>query len=529
MAPKAKAKAKAGAVAKAKAKAKAKAAPLAMAKAKARVRARGPGALRRPAPQLRGAHQDSIQDRWEQGQEVEASKLSPWCLSEGTKLVMDAAMYYHQECKVSAEIKGIEVKGGEVTLKVQLRGTTHEGLLKQHSGQPDLLFRLHLCPTDCNQEDVADTLLHTRKLRKMGDPDKEDGWVHNLQKVVPAEGIDELAALRIREQELLRAAPAGAGGPCTPPGEEKKTKKKKKKKEVKDSKKKRREDAERTSGSHTSEAKLDGTKSKAAAKKSPAALFSGTGLDTKERVRRRVSKRARQALRKKNKKDSSDNSEGTTSSSGSSHPDEGDEGVFQQSSKVKKLVFVGYPGVLAAQALSQMRTNLLAELGTEEASGKLRPCAVAYYKQQLGRKAVGPVQRELLTLAAAADLLLVGNAASAMDIMLQRFKSCESTLLGNHWSVSQRLEVAPQEGVSLTPLPEMGQARKDVYQEARMKWLTAQPDGRRSSTSNSYKGQSKGKAETKDAPKGGKDRRWGKGGPGKTDPNKKKEEGANKA
>jgi len=62
-----------------------------------------------------------------------------------------------------------------------------------------------------------------------------------------------------------------------------------------------------------------------------------------------------------------------------------------------------------------------------------------------------------------------------------------------------------------------------------MKWLTAQPDGRRSSTSNSYKGQSKGKAETKDAPKGGKDRRWGKGGPGKTDPNKKKEEGANKA
>eukprot|EP00435_Cladocopium_sp_Y103_P007178 s4303_g2.t1 len=99
--------------------------------------------------------------------------------------------------------------------------------------------------------------------------------------------------------------------------------------------------------------------------------------------------------------------------------------------------------------------------------------------------------------------------------------------MGTHWSVSQRLEVLPQENAQLTPLPEMGVARKDVYEESRLKWLTAQPDGRGGQSST--KGNNKGKTDYKEGGKGGKDRRGGKGPQTtKGDAGKKKEDGAGK-
>ena len=183
--------------------------------------------------------------------------------------------------------------------------------------------------------------------------------------------------------------------------------------------------------------------------------------------------------------------------------------MFQQSSKVRR-VAVGYPGSLACQALAQMRSNLLAEIGSEDRPGSIRPVAVAYYRQQLARKATGPAQRECLTIAAAVDQLLGGNPAAAMDILLQRLKSCESSMMGTHWTVSQ-----------------MGVARKDVYEESRLRWLSSQPEGR--AGQGGIKGGSKGKTESKDGNKGGKDRRWGKGPQQKGDAAKKKDEGANKA
>ena len=519
-------------------KAKVKAAPKAKVRAKAKAKG-GAKALARPgrAPRLgvrRPAAavepEKTLEEKWASGLEVEGYKVPPLELGEGVRIAMEAATYYLQECKVAGEIRGLEIREGQVSLRLTLLGTTHEGLLKLHSGAPGTVFRLHLCQPSCNQEEVADTLLHTRKIRLVKSLDKEDGWVSNLEKVRPMEGQDDLSALRRREQELGLGGPPGIGEQA-PPAKETRKEKKKMKKERREERKKERdrggppEVLEETSGSQEP-AKLDGSQARRAAKKSLSSLFGGTGLDPREKTRRRVSKKARMALKKKEKKDTSSRSSGSSTSSDPSMAEEGAESVFQQSSKVRQ-VALGFPGALACQALAQMRSNLLAEIGSEDRPGSIRACAVAYYRQQLGKKASGPAQRECLTIAASVDQLLGGNAAGAMDILLQRLKSCESSMMGTHWTVSQRLEVVPQENMQLTPAPEMGVARKDVYDETRLRWLASQPEGR--SGQSGMKGATKGKADSKDGSKGGKDRRWGKGPQAKGDAPKKKEEAAGKA
>ena len=87
---------------------------------------------------------------------------------------------------------------------------------------------------------------------------------------------------------------------------------------------------------------------------------------------------------------------------------------------------------------------------------------VAYYRQCLQRRSTGPAQRELLTISAAVDLAMSGNVAGSLDILLQRLKSAESTLSGTHWTVSQRLEILPQDSLTLTPLQEMSRARNPI-------------------------------------------------------------------
>ena len=144
-----------------------------------------------------------------------------------------------------------------------------------------------------------------------------------------------------------------------------------------------------------------------------------------------------------------------------------------------------------------MRSALLSGLGEDDQPGVLKPCALQYFRQHLQKSSAGAQRRELLTIAATADLLLTGKAASAMDLLLQRFKSCEAVTNGTHWSVAQRLELLPQEGVSLTPVPEMDAAQKDIYAESRMKWLASQPDGRSAATGFNRSG-GKGKGESRD-------------------------------
>lgn len=501
MPPKAKPKAKALA----KAAAKARARGMAMAAPRRRRPAGALGGLRRPAAQIERGGPLSGSEGWRAGQEVVGVDVHPSEWREGDLFVCKEAMYYLRECQIAGKIAQVELRAGEVYLIITLQGTTSEALLKLHSGQPELKYQLHLCQEGCNQQEVSDQLIHARKIRKVLDTEKEEGWVCNLQKVAPLDDRDDLQHLRARQRE--DGGPLGNGGGA--PG----TKKKK-------IKKKEDKSQEAESSSTGEEVKMDGSNSRLAAKKDMSTLFRGTGLDPRERVRRKVARRARKSIKKRGAKDNSSKSSNSSSSTEDSPGNVQEETVFEQASKVRQIAS-GYPGTLASQALMQMRAVLFSELGSPDQPGLLKPCALAYYRQQVSRKSQsGPAQREMLSIATSIDLLMGGNVAGAMDIMVQRFKSCESVQSGCHWTVALKLEVVPPENAMLTPLQEMHSAQRDVFEESKLRWLAAQPDGR----SSMGKSSGKTKSEGKDGGKGGgKSQRWTKGGT-KGDGGKKKEE-----
>ena len=92
------------------------------------------------------------------------------------------------------------------------------------------------------------------------------------------------------------------------------------------------------------------------------ALYSGTGLDRREKVRRRVLHRAKRAVRKKPKDKTSSGSKSSSSKESSDFAEEVEDTLFDGESKIQR-VAQRAPGALAWQALSTMRSNLLQEAG----------------------------------------------------------------------------------------------------------------------------------------------------------------------
>ena len=111
-----------------------------------------------------------------------------------------------------------------------------------------------------------------------------------------------------------------------------------------------------------------------------------------------------------------------------------------------------------------------------------RPAVVYQYLQ----KALAPQlrmsadsQRELSTLALASDQVLQGNLEGALEILLQRFKSIESSTAGVlSKDVAHNLELIPQLGVSSLSLAERNEAVS-----LQRKWMKLSSDGRRHSPS----------------------------------------------
>ena len=262
-------------------------------------------------------------------------------------------------------------------------------------------------------------------------------------------------------------------------------------------------------GRKTSERSLD---------QDPAGSLCRDRLDGKEKVRRRVARRARKLVRRKKAERS-----GSSSRSSSTGNDEDldigqDEGFFESETKVQK-VAEACPGALAARSIVSMRKVLLESAGLDAEEQLVSTTAVKYSRQELQKKTSGPVSRELVTLCSAVDHLLRGRAAQAMDCMLQRVKSVETTIAGSHWSVSQRLELPPLDMQTIAPREEIISAQKAAAIDARSRFLAAQPDGR---------GKTKGPGKSKEQPhqEWRNDRERGKGkSSGKKDKGKKKEEG----
>ena len=521
--------------AKPKAKAGAKAAP------KARVRGM---ALRLPRMRKPASRQRRGQDgglpmgvdylaKWKAGEIVPVQAIPLETLLSERRVVAEEAYYYHQECRVAAKILGVQLSGDMTMLRLSLTGTNSEAVLRVQSGQPTMEFRGHPCPAGCNAEVVADDIIHLYKIRKQKEKSQEEGWVTNLgrEPVDLTDGVDELTALRARSQAL---GGLGARGDVPPhPGKEREdvdedesSKKKKKKKKKKEKKKEKKSKEKKAKDSDTSEEEvpLDGTKCKQASVKKPQLIFGGTGMDFKEKVRKRVARRARKKMNPSKEKATSGS--GSTDSSGStSDQEEADESVFAQATKVKRIADQ-YPGILGSQALAQMRNQLLSGIGEDDKPGRPSPVCMQYFRQVLQRKATPPVQRELLTISSMVDLMIRGKIAQAVDVGVQRIKSQELVLSGCHWNVAQRVEVLAQEAQALAAAKELQEAQREVANDHKVRMMAANSDGQ-----NHKGGKNMKKGDGKEDGKNDYRRKGGKGQGNKGDPGKKqaKDDGTPKA
>eukprot|EP00438_Fugacium_kawagutii_P015593 Skav229726 [mRNA] locus=scaffold49:399186:411683:- [translate_table: standard] len=430
--------------------------------------------MRRPS----GAHpgngdtleESSTQKQWDAGQTVALEDVPVDWLLASQGLIIEEAYYYHKLCRIAGQVLAVQKKGDHVYFTMDVSGTSDENMLRYLTGRRGTSMRVHKCKAICSGEEAADDLVHGVRGRAMTADGVEEGWVRNVSKAVPAAEDDELMQLRAR---VPGGGPVGPGNGEKGPEkaeEEKDGKKAKKKKKDKD--KKGKKEGKRSS---SSDVELDGSKPRQASQKKPKRLFSGTGLDPVEKVRAKVARSARKHLAKKGQKSSSSSSESDTEEE-IEKGQLGEESIFQQANRVRSIA-ENYPGALAAAAISQMRSCLLQELGTEEKRGAVTPVALQYMRQAIQKKASGGVLREVLTLSSSIDQLLRGRAAQSLDLMVQRLKSIEATLNGSHWSVAQKLEIPPPEQASLTGLSELKDARKETAQEASTRRLASYPDG----------------------------------------------------
>ena len=69
--------------------------------------------------------------------------------------------------------------------------------------------------------------------------------------------------------------------------------------------------------------------------------------------------------------------------------------------------------------------------------------------------------RELRTLAMALDSLGAGSLPQLADLLMQRFKAVQSSITDNSWNLAKRLELIPEDGLSLTTFEERRAAARD--------------------------------------------------------------------
>lgn len=450
--------------------------------------------LRRPAALGEG------QTPWELGQEVDLHTVPLDKLAPGLSLAVTKAEYFGGTVKIAGTIVRVEQTRNDVSLWMELSGTDSEAILKAHSGKRGQEFRLHLCSPTCDRQESGDYLLHALKGRRVR-LEGEEGWLTSLElgKDDPAE--DELAALRLRERQLALDKREDAKKP-------KKSRKRSRSEEVsveakvKTKKKKKKKEKSETlhNGRHASRAVQKGLDQ----------LFAGTALDPREKIRRRVlHKASRFAAKKKNKRSSSSASSGSSSSSTSStSPAVGDEGVFTEETKAK-LLSEKFPGALAMETLLSMRKSLLATAGEQGDALCVRPVALLYFRNILGRKTTGAQSRELLNISTAIDSLLQGKPALTLDILCQRLKAQEAVIGGTAWPVAQKIELAASDSAALMARGELQSAQRESYLDSRARWQTQASSnpkggGQKGKPKGKQEKETQGKDDRKDEPRRGK-------------------------
>ena len=446
------------------------------------------GRVRRPAARVEADPPPlDIGEAWRRGDVVEFHALPLEEVLKGPRVVVEEASYMEANVTVAGVLGKVVAIPGATKVEIALEGTSSEALLRAHSvgGRK---FHLHQCPLDCDGRETSETLIHGKKLRLVLDMSKEEAWTNNLVEVPKAPvDVDELKSLRAEAAAMGRGKGPGEERMAKGSSSSSSTKKAKKKKDEKKKKKKKKDKKKKRDKGESEEKEKNELKKQemknhmgktpmSSGVKDPALLLSGTGLDARERVRQRVQRAARRYLQRKSSRmseTSSSSSSGDSTSKGT--VEEFQNTIFTESTKVRKLA-EHFPGALATEGLTAMRESLLQVEGYQEERSHLRPTALLYFRSVLQRKASGAQGRELLTHCTAVDMLMNGRIAGALDLLMQRVKSIESTQQGVHYSVSQRLEVLPQEGMTLTGREEMKEAQKESYADSRLRWLSSMPD-----------------------------------------------------
>ncbi len=487
---------------------------------------------RRPAlvaPGAKRAARGGAVRGWKDGVVMQLADVPLDEMTTGLHLVLMDASYFKTKCNVAGRVRSIEAVGPDRYLYLHLSGTSNEDMLKASTAKPGEPFKVHLCIRGCGEDEAGDFVIHAHQGRVIQDLGLEEEWILNLETVKAHPGHDELALLRERE---VRGEGPGAvaaeklGSSSSSKRSRGKKKKKSKRKEEKKSKKKKKDKGKKGKAEKEKEEdakRPDGTSPMLDSTKSQEALFSGTGLDPRDKVRRKVVKRARSYLNKRGKdKSSTSSSSSSTSSSEKGGEDPEEMSLFQETGKCRSLC-ERYPGVLAHASLVAMREALLLEMGAEAEVKGPQASAVMYARQQLAKKASGPVLREILNLSTALDHIIKGNPSRTADVISQRLKSLELILSGSHWSVAQRLECTGPDNPTISSRSEVKSAQKETYEDVRMRQLASHPGPRLDDKGKGGKGKTK---EEKGHYKGKgpgdpRDRKEGKDGSGKADKEKK--------
>ena len=319
-------------------------------KARAKAKARG---VRRPAARGEGLRRPAAPEEVEDEAEVRGRRRSfaavgPHELVKLGPIWIKDGLYYGRKVQLAGEIVDVKVQGGQLYAEVKASGTQDEELLRVLSGKVGKIAKLHLCGPDCGQVLTKETLLHGREFEEV---DLNTApWMTNLKEARPGgEEVDEMAKLR-EAQRREGAVRVGSDSP-----ERKKRKKKKEKKkedEGRETKSPRRDDLEVEVG-----------------QKDLKVVYQGTGMDSDIKQRVKMTKKAQNLSRnrqktKKKKDEKISTSLGGASSSSSSTASEDDAvGLFSEESRLKQLSR-RCPGVLSAQAITEMKASLMTGSGT---------------------------------------------------------------------------------------------------------------------------------------------------------------------
>ena len=94
-----------------------------------------------------------------------------------------------------------------------------------------------------------------------------------------------------------------------------------------------------------------------------------------------------------------------------------------------------------------------------EADVSDQPRVLAYletvFNQRYGKDAMGlRTSREMRAIAETVDALVEGDVLRARDLLIQRFKALETSVIDGTWSRARHHELIPEEGVGLASAAE---------------------------------------------------------------------------